>query len=304
MFQTHAYIPNEADVSKFSTTGTSAQAAYHAALRALAHGPVTLTDVAGHTDRSILDPLLGKSSKTGRSIALQATKPFYVNGSVFEDLIGEGKGKGLKVHSEGEWGGGILGVWNVRSSEGEVEDELVFDDILSLTSPSPEWTTYAIHSFKTGSVYVADTTTSSLGPSRAPISLEPFGFDIFTIVPFLSSAHCSIACLGLTNKFNPLAALVAPASFVDASPSTFSATFKCVGIASFVLQRHAGAGAGEAGASVVKVSVGGTAVSESSLTRRWAGEKVGEVVSVDFEGLLRDQPSADGDVYEVVLEVL
>ncbi|KZO96851.1 glycoside hydrolase family 36 protein [Calocera viscosa TUFC12733] len=304
MFQSHAYIPEGEDVEKFSTEGTSAQAEYHAALRSVANGPVTLTDVAGHTDPTVLAKLLGKSSKTGRSIALQAKKAFTVSGAVFDDLLGEGTGKGLKVYSEGQYGGGLIGVWNVRSKEGTVKDELTFDDVLPLTSPSYERTKYAVYSFKTSTAFLADKETSIVTPSSAPIQLDPFGFDIFTIVPFLTSARCSIACLGLTDKYNPLAALVGPPVFVDDAPATFGATFKCVGYVSFVLKRLAGAGAGETGSGAIKVTVDGKSLAEGNVKRRWASEEVGEIVTVDFTGMLRDDPSADADVYEVVLEVV
>ncbi|EJU03031.1 hypothetical protein DACRYDRAFT_106209 [Dacryopinax primogenitus] len=302
MFQSHAYIPEGEDVQKFSTEGTSAQAEYHAALRALANGPVTLTDVAGHTDPTVLDKLLGKSSKSGRSVALQAKKAFFVGPSVFEDLLSEKTGMGLKVYSEGEYGGGVLGVWNVRSKEGTAEDKLTFADILLLTSPSPERTTYAVHSFKTSKVYLADKAVSSIIPCEAPIQLEPFGFDIFTIASFVTSERCTIACLGLTDKYNPLSALTGPAVFLDNSPVLFGATFKCVGCASFVVKRLAGAGAGEEGAGKIKVVVGQTPVEETLIQRR-VDERIGEIVTVDFRGLLRADPG-EGDVYEMVLEVL
>ncbi|KZT57220.1 glycoside hydrolase family 36 protein [Calocera cornea HHB12733] len=302
MFQSHAYIPEGEDVEKYSTEGTSAQAEYHAALRSLANGPVTLTDVAGHTDPTVLNKLVGKSSKSGKSIALQAKKAFYVSGAVFEDLLGEGTGKGLKVYSEGQYGGGLIGVWNVRSKEGTVKDDLSFADILPLTSPSPDRTTYAVYSYKTSDAFVADKEDSRLAPSIS-VKLEPFGFDIFTIAPFITSARCSIACLGLTDKYNPLAALVSPPVFLVDSVQLFGATFNCVGSVTFVVKRQAGAGAGEMGAGGIRATVNETDLADGNIKRSWGGEAVGEIVTVDFSGLLRDEPSKEADVYEVVLDV-
>jgi hypothetical protein len=102
------------------------QAEYHAALRAFGAGPITLTDVPGKTDPIVLRKLVGNDLKraSGRSIALHASRSPFVSNDVFEEgLMRGGSGKALRVFSRREEDGkqgGLIGYWNVRSSDGKV----------------------------------------------------------------------------------------------------------------------------------------------------------------------------------------
>ncbi|KAG8912432.1 hypothetical protein FRC01_005102, partial [Tulasnella sp. 417] len=69
MFQSHPYIRPQGEGNETHTPLQSdiyPQAAFHAALRSLGAGPVTITDVPGKTDSSILNKLVG-ASKAGQT---------------------------------------------------------------------------------------------------------------------------------------------------------------------------------------------------------------------------------------------
>lgn len=96
------------------------QAAFHAALRSLGAGPVTITDVPGKTDSSTLNKLVG-TSKAGQTVALQASSSPFTSNDVFNPaLLQGGTGKALRVFSKAAHGGGLLGYWNIRSEDGKV----------------------------------------------------------------------------------------------------------------------------------------------------------------------------------------
>ncbi|KZT33043.1 hypothetical protein SISSUDRAFT_445849 [Sistotremastrum suecicum HHB10207 ss-3] len=122
MFQSHPYIPPNQTTP--SPTSDANQASYHAAFRAFGTGPITITDVAGHTNSSIVNKLIGKALGSERSVALQAGSSSWINGDIFDGgLLEGGSGKALRIFSRASSPGlygGLVGYWNIRSGNGIV----------------------------------------------------------------------------------------------------------------------------------------------------------------------------------------
>ncbi|KAG9041439.1 hypothetical protein FS837_012270 [Tulasnella sp. UAMH 9824] len=220
MFQSHPYIRPQGEGNETHTplqTDIYPQAAFHAALRSLGAGPVTITDVPGKTDSAILNKLVG-TSKAGQTVALQASSSPFTSNDVFDPaLLQGGTGKALRVFSKAAHGGGLLGYWNIRSEDGKVEDEVAISDVLQVAekdlASSPG---IVLFSQKTKEVRVikAAEARGTLTP-KLPIKLGAFEFDLVTVAPILSSASVQVAVLGLTDKYNTLAGLTSSGGVKD-----------------------------------------------------------------------------------------
>lgn len=220
MFQSHPYIRPQGEGNENHTPLKSdiyPQAAFHAALRSLGAGPVTITDVPGKTDSSILNKLVG-TSKAGQTVALQASSSPFTSNDVFDPaLLQTGTGKALRVLSKAAHGGGLLGYWNIRSEDGKVEDEVAISDVLQVvekdSTPSSK---VVLLSQKTKEVRIVNTAEASgtLSP-KLLVELGAFEFDLVTVAPILSVAGVQVAVLGLIDKYNTLAGLASPGGVTD-----------------------------------------------------------------------------------------
>ncbi|KAG8991656.1 protein kinase complex component, partial [Tulasnella sp. 427] len=188
-------------------------AAFHAALRSLGPGPVTITDVPGKTDPLILNKLVG-ASKSGETVALQASSSPFASKEVFDPaLVHGGTGKALRVFSKAALGGGLLGYWNIRSGDGKVEDQVSISDVLQVTAKDSTPTSrVAVFSQKSKQVRIVNVTeTGAAVEPSLPVELGAFEFDLVTVAPILSlNGGVEVAVLGLIDKFNTLAGLAAP----------------------------------------------------------------------------------------------
>jgi hypothetical protein len=184
MFQTHQFI---------GTSGVVAQQApFHASVRALGNGPVTVTDVPGRSDVSVFMRVCG-SSRDGKTIALNGDVPMRVlEGRCFDQVALGGDGNGLRGYSKSEWGV-VLGIWNVRDNGGWVKDVFSFEDVTSVLE-SREKIACWNHSRNDVMVFPGE---------PQGIVLKELEFDVFTMVEMGKG----VACLGLIDKFNTLAAI-------------------------------------------------------------------------------------------------
>ncbi|KAG8949368.1 hypothetical protein FRC04_008603 [Tulasnella sp. 424] len=220
MFQSHPYIRPQGEANETHTPLQSdiyPQAAFHAALRSLGAGPVTITDVPGKTDPAILNKLVG-ASKTGGTVALQASSSPFTSNDVFDPaLLQGGSGRALRVFSKAAHGGGLLGYWNIRSEDGKVEDEVAIADVLHVAEQGSTQTSgVVLFSQKTKEVRIVHAVEA--GGAVAPkllVELGAFEFELVTVAPILSSAGVEVAVLGLVDKYNTLAGLASPGEVKD-----------------------------------------------------------------------------------------
>ena len=123
MFQTHAFL---------GSSSTLAQPGpFHASLRALGNGPVTVTDVPEHCESVVFMRLAGRG-RDGKTIALNAATPIEVmDERCFDEVAQRGDGRGLRGYSNSEFGV-VIGIWNVRDNGGWVKDAMSLDDVTSM----------------------------------------------------------------------------------------------------------------------------------------------------------------------------
>ncbi|KAG8894403.1 hypothetical protein FRB99_001288 [Tulasnella sp. 403] len=284
MFQSHPYMPLNAqgDGQTQNVSSNYAQAAFHAALRALGAGPVTLTDVPGQTDPSIVSKLVGSTIEGGRSVVVQASQSPFVSNDVFDPvLLHGGIGRAFRVFSRNQGrkaDGGTIGYWNIRSHDGQVEDEVTASDIQQLTTDSGEFLVYFP---ETSEVRVVD----SGGAPSPPLDIQigPFGFHLVTVAPISSSpVGYRIAALGLVDKYNSLAGLM---SFgPDGSTGMWEAVVRCSGKFAFWIDGQEGQ------APWVEVDGEAARVESRAVT-------MGSLISVDLAAFL---PQRQSDVPFVV----
>src|SRR5579862_3477843 len=182
MFQTHPSINNN---------GAEKQGAFHAALRALGIGPITVTDVPERCVPEVFMRLCGRT-REGKTIALNAREPIEVIDERCFDLVNErGDGKGIRGYSKSEWGV-CMGIWNVREDHGLVRDTVSMADAIDVLTSKE----ICCWSHSRQEVFM-------LKEDPADVVLGELEFDVLTMVEMTDD----ITCLGLIDKYNPLAAI-------------------------------------------------------------------------------------------------
>ena len=210
MFQTHPFFGSSSTVAL--------QGPFHASLRALANGPVTVTDVAGRCDKAVFMHLAGRG-RDGKTIALNAQLPIRIsNERCFDEVAEKGNGKGLRGYSMSRWGL-VMGIWNVRDNGGWVKDAMTIDDVASMLTSKEEVVCW---SHARQEVFLPQ---SDLGRE---VILKALEFDVFTVVEM--TEH--VMCLGLIDKYNTLAAIHSH------SRNGMRWEFKCLGEALWVVAAH------------------------------------------------------------------
>lgn len=207
MFQTHQFLG--------SSSAVAAQGPFHASLRALGNGPVTVTDVAGHCDASVFMRLVGQT-RDGKTIALNAECPIEISDETCFDGVAEGgDGKGLRGYSKSEWGV-LMGIWNVRDSGGWVKDAMSLDDIETMSKSKD----LVCWSHAKQEVFLPEKDTAR------KVVLKELEFDVFTVVEMTKD----VMCLGLIDKYNSLAPIH--------SRKGKTWKFKCLGEGLWVVAGH------------------------------------------------------------------
>jgi hypothetical protein len=185
MFQTHPFIGSSAVVAP--------QGPFHASMRALGHGPVTVTDVPGQSDRGVYMRVCGRG-RDGVTIALNGETPIQVaEERCFDEVSRGGDGTGLRGYSCSEWGV-VMGIWNVRDNGGWVKDTVSTRDVAHLFSGKER-----IACWDHGRAEAC--ILSEKEPMK--IQLKELEFRVFTCV----EVERGVACLGLVDKFNSLAGI-------------------------------------------------------------------------------------------------
>lgn len=207
MFQTHPFLESSSIVAQ--------QGPFHASLRALGNGPVTVTDVPGHCESSVFTRLAGRG-RDGKTIALNGETPICVlDERCFDEVAQRGDGRGLRGYSKSKWGV-AMGIWNVRVGGGWVKDSISPEDVASVCRSKD----IVYWSYSQQNVYLMRT-----DPMKE-IVLKELEFDVFTLVEMTDD----IVCLGLIDKYNTLAAIHSREKNVW--------TFKCLGTALWVIAGH------------------------------------------------------------------
>ena len=184
MFQTHQFI---------GSSTAPKQGPFHASVRALGNGPITVTDVPGQSDASVYKRVCGRA-RDGKTVALNGDAPVQVSDDRCFDEVAQGEdGRGLRGYSKSEWGV-IMGLWNVRDNGGWVRDTLSFEDVVAAGFGAAKRIACWSHSRWDVMVLPAE---------PQDIVLKELEFDVFTMVEMGKG----IACLGLIDKFNTLAAI-------------------------------------------------------------------------------------------------
>src|SRR5208282_1115001 len=183
MFQTHAFAGSSRTIAQ--------QGPFHASLRALGNGPVTVTDVPGHCQSEVFMRLAGRG-RDGKTIALNSVTPVEVmDERCFDEVAQRGDGKGLRGYSKTKWGV-AMGIWNVRDNGGWVKDSISTDDVASSFSSKK----IVCWSHDQQKIFILS------DPARE-IILKELQFDVFTMVEISDD----VVCLGLIDKYNTLAAI-------------------------------------------------------------------------------------------------
>jgi hypothetical protein len=205
MFQTHPFL---------STQGAANQGAFHAALRALGNGPVTVTDAPDRCIPEIFMRLCGQT-RDGKTIALNARSPIEIlDERCFDWVNGHGDGKGIRGYSKSDFGI-CMGIWNVREDHGWVRDSVSLEDAMSVLT----WDHVICWSHAKQEVF-------KLKRESAEVVLGELEFDVITMVEMRED----IVCLGLIDKYNTLAA-------ID-SRGIDTWALKCLGEIVFVTKGH------------------------------------------------------------------
>lgn len=185
MFQTHPFIRSgngEADN----------QGAFHASLRALGNGPVTVTDSPGRCVEKVFMRLVGRG-KDGRTIALNSKHPLEVlDERCFDNVAKQGDGRGLRGYSVNEFGV-VMGIWNVRENSGWVKDSVSIEDVATIFNSKR----IACWSHVRQDVFLLQSDPGT------ELILKALDFDIFTLVEMTDD----VMCLGLIDKYNTLSAI-------------------------------------------------------------------------------------------------
>lgn len=206
MFQTHVFVG--------SSTTLAQQGPFHASLRALGNGPVTVTDVPGHCQSEVFMRLAGRG-RDGKTIALNSETPLDVmDERCFDEVAQRGDGKGLRGYSKNKWGV-VMGIWNVRDKGGWVKDSISTDDVTTVFASKKIF----CWSHDQQKIF----TMSDLARE---IVLQELQFDVLTMVEMSDD----VVCLGLIDKYNTLAAIQSRQENVW--------TFKCLGEALWVVAGH------------------------------------------------------------------
>ena len=192
-------------------TNLPPQGGFHASLRALGNGPVTITDVMDRCDKDVFMKLAGKG-KHG-TIALNAENPLeLLDGRCFDNVAQRGDGRGIRGYTKNEWGI-MMGLWNVREDGGVVKDTVSMEDVA--------------FAFGSGKILCWSHRQQNLFrlPDHPPdkFTLKELEFEILTLVEI----HDEPVCLGLIDKYNTLSAIE------DRIGNKWK--FKCPGSAVFVL---------------------------------------------------------------------
>jgi Raffinose synthase or seed imbibition protein Sip1 len=208
MFQTH-----ESNTSSSTTSGK--QGPFHASLRALGNGPVTVTDVPGHCDSTVFKRLVGQA-RDGKTIALNGTSPLgLMDERCFDEVMHGGDGEGLRGYCKSEWGV-MMGIWNVREGGSFVRDTISMTDAADV--PQAQRVVCWSHALQEVFFLTND--------SKREIFLKELEFEVLTFVAMSQD----IVCLGLVDKYNTLAAIQ--------THDGNAWTFKCLGQAVWVVSGH------------------------------------------------------------------
>jgi hypothetical protein len=229
MFQTHPFVGGSGDAAR--------QGPFHAALRALGNGPVTVTDVHDHCVPEVFMRIAGVG-RNGRTIALNSDRPIEVlNDRCFDDVAQRGDGRGVRGYAKSKWGV-VMGIWNVRGDHGMVRDSISMEDVATVFESKKVicWS----HARQEAFMLKNDPTKE--------VMLRELEFDVLTLVEMKED----IVCLGLIDKYNTLTAIHAGKGK--------QWTFRCLGEAVWVVAGH----------PRVVIKVEGMAISSV----RWALEDV------------------------------
>lgn len=257
MFQTH-------ESTESPSTGSGKQGPFHASLRALGNGPVTVTDVPDHCDSTVFMRLAGQG-RDGKTIALNGSSPLEVmNERCFDEVMHGGDGKGLRGYCKSAWGI-MMGIWNVREGGGIVKDTISMADVADV----PKAQRVVCWSHAQGEAFFLS------GDSTKAIVLKELEFELLTLVAMSQD----VVCLGLVDKYNTLAAIQAHEGNAW--------TFRCLGQPVWVVPGH----------RRVKVKVEETEVS----TRFWTMEDATVVKAdlTDYSG----KASASEQFWAVKVEI-
>ncbi len=184
MFQTHPFTEGDNSVSL--------QGPYHASLRALGHGPITVTDVPERCVSDVFMRLAGRG-RDGKTIALNADRPLEIlDERCFDDVARSGDGKGLRGYAKSKWGVS-MGIWNVRDNHGWVKDALSMDDAFTVSGN----TKVICWSYARQDVFILKSDPAE------EVLLKELEFDIFSMVEMNDHP----ICLGLVDKYNTFAAI-------------------------------------------------------------------------------------------------
>jgi Raffinose synthase or seed imbibition protein Sip1 len=185
MFQTHPFTGSSAAVAP--------QGPFHASMRALGHGPVTVTDVPGKSDATVYMRVCGRG-RDGVTMALNGETPIEVaDERCFDEVSRGGDGSGLRGYSRSEWGV-VMGIWNVRDNGGWVKDSFSLGDVAHFFSGKKRIACWD-HLRGEACILSAEETVE--------IELKELEFGVFTCVEVGSG----VACFGLVDKFNSLAGI-------------------------------------------------------------------------------------------------
>jgi hypothetical protein len=184
MFQTHPFTEDNNSVSL--------QGQYHASLRALGHGPITVTDVPERCVSDVFMRLAGRG-RDGKTIALNADRPLEIlDERCFDDVARRGDGKGLRGYAKSKWGVS-MGIWNVRDDHGWVRDALSMDDVFTVFGDRK----VICWSYARQDVFVLKSDPAE------EVVLKELEFDIFSMAEIKDNP----ICLGLVDKYNTFAAI-------------------------------------------------------------------------------------------------
>lgn len=208
MFQTHPFTED-------NDSTVSLQGPFHASLRALGHGPVTVTDVPKRCNAEVFMRFAGRG-RDGRTITLNAERPLEImDERCFDDVARSGDGKGLRGYAKSKWGVS-MGIWNVRDDHGWVRDEISMDDVMTIF----ESTKVIYWSHARQDVFILKSDPAN------EVVLKELEFDIFSMVEMKDE----VICLGLVDKYNTFAAIE--------SQEGNCWTFKCLGSAVWAIPGH------------------------------------------------------------------
>lgn len=204
---------------------THPYAEYHAVLRTFSDAPLYITD-RQDPDPNILNKLGGKNTRGGYRIVKAGNgRSVRLPGTVFDDVLGHGKGKALKMALPVDDIAAVhVGVWNCRAGDARTADVLTWRDLgeaLSLLKggkedvSAPDRYVLIEGADETGehlvlsSQDIMEASGSLNAPSKpiAALRLDSGACKVFTFSPVLDFDTAQIAVFGLVDKYAGLCAV-------------------------------------------------------------------------------------------------